>query len=58
MRTVVGILAGAFIALLAVLTAAEFGRYGVTPLGVVAAAIIAVLALGVIGSLTRQPPRG
>jgi hypothetical protein len=56
-QLVVLILASAFIALLGGLTAGDFRRYGVTPLGVVAALVVALLALAVLGSLARRPPR-
>ncbi len=45
-----------FIAILSALTIADFVRYGVTALGVVAAAVLIVVGIGVVGAL-RNPPR-
>jgi hypothetical protein len=45
-----------FIAMLGVLTAIDFERYGVTALGVLAVLILVLFTIGIVGAL-RHPPR-
>ncbi|MDQ6816429.1 MAG: hypothetical protein M3018_03345 [Actinomycetota bacterium] len=57
MRTVVFTLALAFVAALAALTAQDLADHGLTLPGVLAGAIVALLAVGIIGALLRPPRR-
>jgi hypothetical protein len=55
-RVAVLTIALAFIAGLAVLTAVDIARYGVTALSVLAILVLLVFLIGIVGAL-RQPPR-
>ena len=56
MRVVVLTIALLFIAGLAVLTALDIAKYGVTALGVLAILVIVLFTIGIVGAL-RQPPQ-
>ena len=56
MRIVVFAIAVLFIVGMAVLTALDFERHGVTGLGIVGLLVVLVVGVGVIGALT-EPPR-
>jgi hypothetical protein len=45
-----------FIAGLGALTVEDFIRHGVTAVGIIAVAILALFSIGIVGAL-RQPPR-
>ena len=45
-----------FIAGLGALTIEDFIRHGVTAVGIIAVAILALFSIGIVGAL-RQPPR-
>jgi len=55
-RIVVFAIAVLFIVGMAVLTALDFERHGVTGLGIVGLLVVLVVGVGVIGALT-EPPR-
>ncbi|MGI8429564.1 MAG: hypothetical protein ACR2OB_09735 [Solirubrobacteraceae bacterium] len=55
MRGVVLTIALLFTALLGAFTVRDLVRNGVTPLGVLAAVIVALFAIGVVGAM-RHPP--
>jgi hypothetical protein len=57
MRIVLLVVTLAFILLLAVLTAVDIGRYGLTGVSVLALIVLVLFATGVVGAL-RHPPRG
>jgi hypothetical protein len=57
MRVVLLAVTLAFILLLAVLTAIDIGRYGLTGVSVLAVIVLVLFATGVVGAL-RHPPRG
>jgi len=56
LRVVVLTIALLFIAGLAVLTALDIAKYGVTALGVLAILVIVLFTIGIVGAL-RQPPQ-
>jgi hypothetical protein len=56
MRIPVLVIALAFIAGLAVLTAIDIARYGVTVLAVVAILVLVLFMIGIVGAL-REPPK-
>ncbi|HEY3727073.1 MAG TPA: hypothetical protein VGL51_07860 [Solirubrobacteraceae bacterium] len=56
MRSAILILALAFIAALATLTALDIAHYGVTALDVLAILILALFCTGIIGALRNPPP--
>jgi hypothetical protein len=55
-RIVVFAFALVFIIGMAVLTALDFSRHGVTGLGIVGLLVVVVVGVGIIGALT-EPPR-
>ncbi len=55
MRAVVLIVALLFIAMLGALTVSDLVRNGVTPLAIVAIAVLVLFMIGIVGAL-RQPP--
>jgi hypothetical protein len=57
LRIVVLTLALAFIGVLAVLTAIDFSRYGVTVLGVLAVLVLVLFIVGILGALLQRPRR-
>lgn len=46
-----------FIGVLAVLTAIDFSRYGVTVLGVLAVLVLVLFVVGILGALLQHPRR-
>ncbi|MFL5828941.1 MAG: hypothetical protein ACJ76X_03400 [Solirubrobacteraceae bacterium] len=56
MRIPVLVIALAFIAGLAVLTAIDIARYGVTVLAVLAILVLVLFMIGIVGAL-REPPK-
>ncbi|HEY2259072.1 MAG TPA: hypothetical protein VGH45_05140 [Solirubrobacteraceae bacterium] len=56
MRSAILIVALAFIALLATLTALDIARYGVNALDVLAIVILVLFCTGVLGALRHPPP--
>jgi hypothetical protein len=56
LRRTVLVLALMFIAILAALTILDLIHYGLSPLDVLAAMILALFATGIIGAL-REPPK-
>lgn len=56
MRAAVFAVAVVFIAAMAVLTALDFARHGVTGLGVVGLIVVVIVGVGIIGAMT-EPPR-
>jgi hypothetical protein len=57
LRVVVLMLALLFIGVLAVLTAIDFSRYGVTVLGVLAVLVLVLFVVGILGALLQHPRR-
>ena len=57
MRRTVLLTAVLFIALFAYLTIVDFVRYGVTAVGVLAAMIVLLLSIGIVGALRNPPDR-
>lgn len=55
-RTILLLLALVFIAGLAVLTAADIAKYGVTALDVLAILILVLFSTGIVGALRQRPP--
>jgi hypothetical protein len=55
-RIVVFAVALVFIVGMAVLTALDFSRHGITGLGIVSLLVVIVVGVGIIGALT-EPPR-
>lgn len=55
-RTILLVLALVFIAGLAVLTAVDISRYGVTALDVLAILILVLFSTGIVGALRQRPP--
>jgi hypothetical protein len=56
LRVVVFTISLAFIAGLGVLTVMDIVNNGVTPIGILAVALLVVIMVGIVGALT-QPPR-
>ena len=55
-RTILLVLALAFIAVLAALTAVDISHYGVTALDVLAILILVLFSTGIVGALRHRPP--
>ena len=57
MRVLVFAVAVAFVVGMAVLTALDFERNGVTGLGIVGLIVVIIIGVGIIGALTEPPKK-